>query len=766
MLALLNRLQGGPVQAENHVRAFVAVSILLFAHPLCAQTQSATSLLSPPVALVRVVVDEYFGAKVDDPYRYMENLKDPEVEAWFKGQNDYTRAVLARIPGRAKLLARIRELDQSVPRVFAGRLPGDLYLVWKRLPNEDTGKMYLRRGLRGTDRLLVDPEKIKLNADDQPKGKNEIAATALSNDGKLLAVGITPGGSETNNEIHVIEMATGRELPDVIAHGACAEGLFVSWLPDNHSFVYGRLQDLSPGAPPEKVRQNFRSYLHVLGADPEQDKPVFGAGLVPSIDVDPSLIASVSIPQGSKYAIGILNGSVTPNSAYYIAPVEMLGKPGTPWRKVNDFADGVTDIALQGDDLYLLTYKDTPRYKVIRIDARQPDFASAEIVVPPGQSVVTGIHRAKDALYVERMDGGIGRLSRVPYGSSAKPEPVALPFDGSIFVDTDPRLPGALFFATAWTKAGKVYVYDPTSKQVTDTGIQPAGPFDDLGNLESIEVKVPSHDGTMVPLSIVYKKGLKLDGTNPTLMNGYGGYSISITPFFSPTQLAWFELGGVLATCHVRGGGEYGEEWHLAGKGATKPNTWLDFIACAQYLIDKKYTSTPRLAGTGESAGGILIGRAITERPDLFGAAIIDVGVLDTVRFEHSANGETNIPELGTVKTEDGFKALFQMSSYHHVKDQTPYPAVLLTTGSNDPRVDPWLPGKMTARLQAATSSGKPILLRVDYGGGHGGGSGEAEHQEATADRWSFLLWQFGLPGFQPRGASEQTGSARPRRSD
>jgi len=201
----------------------------------------------------------------------------------------------------------------------------------------------------------------------------------------------------------------------------------------------------------------------------------------------------------------------------------------------------------------------------------------------------------------------------------------------------------------------------------------------------------------------------------------------------------------------VRGGGEYGEEWHLGGKGDTKPNTWLDFIACAQYLIDKKYSSSARLAGTGASAGGILIGRAITEKPDLFGAAVIDVGLLDTIRFETSANGETNIPELGTVKDENGFKNLYTMSAYAHVKDQIAYPAVLLTTGSNDPRVDPWMPGKMTARLQAATSSGKPILLRVDYGGGHGGGSGEAQRQEALADRFSFLLWQFGIPEFQPQ---------------
>jgi len=740
------------MQAERALHVFAIGSILFFAHTLVAvaQTASAPSALSPPVAPVRTVVDDYFGVKVADPYRYMENLKDPEVEAWFKAQNDFTHATLDRIPGRGKLLTRIHELDQSVPQVGATQLPGDLYIIFKRQPNEDVWKIYLRNGLNGSDRLLVDPEKIKLTTEDQAKGKNDYTSVAVSPDGKLLVIGIIPGGSETNNELHVFEIATGHEVGDVITHGACAEGLFASWLPDSRSFVYGRLQDLAAGAPAEQVRQNFRSYIHILGTDESKDTPVFGSGVVPVIDVDKSLIASVTIPVGSRYAIGVLNGSVTPNSAYYIAPVDSIGKPGTPWRRIADFADGVTNVAVNGDDLYLLTYKNAPRYKILRLDAHKPDLAAAQSVVPPGEAVITDMAEAKDALYVLLMDGGIGRLLRVPNSPAAKPERVALPFDGSVYMNTDPRLPGALLYVTTWTRPFKVYAYDPKSMKVSDTGIQPAGPFDDTTGLESEEVKVPSHDGVLVPLSIIHKKGLKLDGTNPTLVDGYGGYAISSNPYFSTVELAWFELGGVNATCHVRGGGEYGEDWHLGGKGATKPNTWLDFIACAQYLVDKKYTSPARMAGTGASAGGILIGRAITERPDLFGAAIIDVGLLDTVRFETSANGETNIPELGTVKTEEGFKNLYTMSSYHHVKDGTPYPAVLLTTGSNDPRVDPWLPGKMTARLQAATSSGKPVLLRVDYGGGHGGGSGEDQQQSATADRLSFLLWQFGVPGFQP----------------
>jgi prolyl oligopeptidase len=717
-----------------------------------AAGQSTGVIDSPPMAPVRAVTDDYYSTKVADPYRYMENLKDPEVQAWMKAQNDYTRAVLARIPGRQQLLMRIRELDQSVPQVGATQLPGDLYLIWKQLPGEDTGKLYLRQGLSGKDRLLVDPEKIVISPANRAKGKgkNTLGVAAASDDTKYVAVAVIPGGAENDTELHVVETTTGRETGDVILRAVGQEIGYPYWLPDNHSFVYGRYQKLPPGAPVTEEAQKYRAYLHVLGTDPERDPAVFGYGVVPSIEVDPSLIACVQIQPGARYALGVLNGSTTPNSAYYIAPIDLVGKSNLAWRKVADFSDGVTNAVVHGDDLYLLTYKNAPRFRVVRTDARKPDLAAAETVVPQSEAVVQAIQPAQDALYVELLDGGISRVLRVPYSPHPQVGEVALPFKGSAFVGADPRLPGALLYLTSWTKAFKIYVYDPETKQVTDTKLQPAGPYDNPADVESAEVKVRSSDGTLVPLSITRPKGLKLDGSNPTLLSGYGAYGTSISPFFEPVRLAWYERGGVRAVCHVRGGGEYGEEWHQAGKQSTKANTWRDFIACAQYLIDQKYTSPAHLAGEGASAGGILIGRAITERPDLFGSAIIDVGMLDAVRSETTSNGETNIPEFGSTKTAEGFNALYAMSAYHHVKDATPYPAVLLTTGINDPRVEPWMPAKMTARLQAATSSGKPVLLRVDYGGGHGGGSGERQYQERLADSWSFLLWQFGVPEFQP----------------
>lgn len=710
---------------------------------------------APPAAPVRPVVDDYFGTKITDPYRYMENLSEPEVQAWIKDQDSFTRATLDEITGHKQLLARIRQLDLSVPEVVAWQLPGGKYLVRKVQAGESTAKLYLRSVLDGQDVLLVDPEKLTLAPVDQgSKGTSVISGIAVSDDGTRAVVGIVPGGDELHGELHVIDMTTGQELGDVIPQIG-AEQWQPYWLPDNHSFVYGRLQKLTLGAPPAEIRQKFRSYQHVLGTNPEQDRAVFGYGVVPAIQVDPSLIASVQIQPGSKWALGAINGSVTPNSAYYIEPIGELGKSNGAWTKIADFSDGITDVVIHDNDLYLLTYKNAPRYQVLRVNAQRPDLASAEVVLPQSEAVVSRIKPAQDALYVQLLEGGVERVVRLPYGAHPKVQSISLPIQASALIQksppADPRLPGTLLYLTSWTKAFKIYSYDPATNKATDTHLQPAGPYDDPSQLESTEVKVPSYDGTLVPLSIAYPRKLKLDGSNPTLLEGYGGYGVVLSPWFDPRMLAWYEKGGVYAICHVRGGGEFGEEWHLAGKGDTKPNTWQDFIACAQYLVDKKYTSANRLGGEGVSAGGILIGRAITTRPELFAAAIDKVGLSDTLRFELTQNGETNIPELGSVKTEAGFKALYAMSSYHHVVDGTAYPAVLLETGMNDPRVDPWQMAKMTARLQAASTSGKPVLLRVDYAGGHGamGATREQANGQMT-DEWTFLLWQFGVADFQP----------------
>jgi prolyl oligopeptidase len=321
-----------------------------------------------------------------------------------------------------------------------------------------------------------------------------------------------------------------------------------------------------------------------------------------------------------------------------------------------------------------------------------------------------------------------------------------------------PEVDGAIVSNGGWRRAREILRVDAAGK-VTNTGLQPLGPFDAPTDLVTTEVFVKSHDGAMVPLSIIHKRGIKLDGGNPTLLYGYGSYGITEEPNFSAPRLALLERGGVYAVANVRGSGVYGEEWYKAGYKMSKPNTWKDLIACAEYLIANRYASPAKLGILGGSAGGILVGRAMTDRPDLFAAVIPAVGVLDAVRAETTANGVPNIPEFGTVTKEDEFRGLLAMSSYHHVKNDTAYPAVLLLHGVTDPRVNVWHSTKMAARLLAATTSGRPVLVDLDYEAGHGIGSTKLQRQRQTADIYAFLLWQTGVPDFQPKASQETKAS-------
>ncbi|HXY01121.1 MAG TPA: prolyl oligopeptidase family serine peptidase [Candidatus Limnocylindrales bacterium] len=719
------------------------VGILLIVPVFHAGSHRASTIPAPPVAPVRPVTDEYFGVKVVDPYRYMEDMQNPEVAAWFKGQNDYARAVLAAIPGRDPLFARIKALDEGAEArtTDVRRLPGDHYFYQKRLASEDVPKLYKSDGLKSSEKLLVDPK-----AYETPGGPHfAISYYAPSMDARYVAVGLSAAGSE-DATLRVFDASTARETGDVIDR---AEFGSPSWLPDGRSFVYNRLQKLTDKSAPTDRYLNSRAYLHVLGTSPDSDKLVFGTG-VPGVTIDAPDIPFVGVAPGTSYALGLIAHGVRIEVTMYVAPLESLGSTAIPWKRLCDVDDDVTNFDVHGDDIYLVSHHEASRFKVLRAKMSSGDLAHAEVVVPPSDQVIQNVAAASDAAYVQALDGGIGRLWRLPY-AGGKAQPVPLPLDGAVVLAaSDQRVPGIVLELTSWTRARKIYAYDSSSNALTDTKLQPVGKFDEPTDLESHELKVKSYDGTMVPLSVVYKKGLKLDGKNPTLLEGYGSYGITLDPYFDARLIAWYEQGGVFAVAHVRGGGEYGEDWHLAGKLLTKPNTWRDFIAAAEYLIAQKYTDTPHLAIEGGSAGGITIGRSITDRPDLFAAAIDAVPESDTLRSEFTPNGPPNIPEFGTVKEADGFKALYEMSSYLHVKDGTKYPAVLLTTGFNDPRVISWQPGKMAARLEAATGSSKPVLLRVDYDAGHGIGSTKTQREQELADEFSFMLWQFGAPSYQP----------------
>ncbi|QNM95002.1 prolyl oligopeptidase family serine peptidase [Chitinimonas koreensis] len=601
------------------------------------------------------------------------------------------------------------------------------------------------RDASGAETLLLDPDTLPSEG-----AHYAIDWYAPAPDGRRIAVGVSQGGSE-DSELRVYDLAEGKWLAERIDRAGLNEQL--GWLPDGSGFFYNRL----PPADANGYRERYNKsavYLHKLGQPLERDAAVFGYGLRADMPLDIADIPNVRVAPGSRYAVlDLMHGDAVEHS-YYIAPLDRIDGPATPWRRIVAPADQVAAAWQHGETLYLLSHRGAPRGKLLALDLARPEIGRARSVLPAGQAVLRDAAVARDALYVRANLGGVDQLLRLPHGGQpirGKPARLALPVAGTLrMLSTDPERAGALVKLEGWVESPRIYAVAPRSGKLADTGLQAPSPVD-FSAIEARRVMVRSHDGVEVPLSLVYPKALKRDGSNPTLLMGYGAYGITMEARFDAGRLAWLERGGVSAICHVRGGGEYGEDWHRAGYIQTKANTAKDFIACAEYLVKEGYTSPARLAGQGRSAGGITIGGAITARPELFTAANSGVGVSDMLRMEFTPNGPPNIAEFGTVTREADFRAMLSNSPYHRIKDGVAYPAVIVTTGANDPRVDAWMPAKLTARLQAASSSKRPVILRVDYDGGHGMGSTKSQQVAETADVWSFFLWRMGVEGFQPR---------------
>ena len=729
------------------MRILFGATLLIAASP-CVSAQE-----KPVAAPVQLVVDDYFGTKVSDPYRSMENTKDPAVQAWMKAQATYTRSHLDALPGRAALLADIEKYGDSTPAVI-GRVEsrGGRYFYTKRNEGEPVAKLYVRDSLNAPERLLLDPNKGKA-----PSGTHfTIQGFESSWDGKWVALAVAAGGSEDSQTI-VLDVATAQPIDAPIVR---TRFFAVGWLPDNSGFFYNQLQEMKPGMPSTEMEQRSRVFLHRLHAA-GPDHVIFGNEVSPETTIDPILLCFAGTDPDSHYVIGTATTGVSYRSFYYLAPLdEVLSQPGEKihWTKLANLGDQIGSVALRKDVLFLTSAAGAPNFRVLRTTADHPDLRNAQVVIGEQAGSIydgwpgSGLYPAADALYVTYLEDGLAKIRRLEYQDGAKTTEIPLPYPGTFTGgDVDPGSPGMLMTLTSWVKLGDIYAYSPKTGHVTSTGLQPQGPYDNPTDLTAEEVEVVATDGVRVPLSIVHRKDITLDGKRPTILYGYGAYGISTLPEFNAGDLAWYSRGGVRAFAHIRGGGERGEPWHLAGYKATKPNTWKDGIACAEYLIAKKYTSPQMLGILGGSAGGIFVGRSITERPDLFAVGLDLVPMSDALRSELTPNGVPNIEEFGSVKTEEGFKALYAMSAYHHVKPGTAYPAMLITTGANDPRVDPSQPMKMTAALQAATSGGKPVMLRVDYDAGHGIGSTKKQHEEEEADVMSFALWQFGDPAFQPK---------------
>ncbi len=696
----------------------------------------------PPVARVEPVSETLFGTTVVDPYRWMENPKDAQWEPYVRAQAAYARRVIDAIPGRTALARRIAALSGAAEVGNAMQVAGELVFVEKRPAGASDFRLYVRRGLDGADKLLVDPAQRR-------RGKTHYSMNywLASPDGRHVMYGLSASGSE-QAVIEIMETATGRILPERIDR---AQYPSPSWLPDGSGFFFNRLAEgRQPGA--EDFYKDSVCWLHRLGTDPKNDLRVLSRGQFPGVELRDIDFPIVVCDPGSRHAVAVLVGGVQRELPLFTHSLDGAMRGADGWKRACTLEDRVTGLALRGDDLWMLTEKDAPRGRVLLARAAEPAFAGAREVVSQGPTLIRAIVPARDGIYLQELDAGIGRLRRLPVGADGPgtPVPVALPFDGAIeTVVTATDRDGALLRIESWVRPAQVLDVRADGRAGATRLL--AAPRIDVSAYESIETFATAKDGVRIPVSVVYRKGVKRDGTAPLLIQAYGAYAINSDPFFGPRYIAWMERGGVWATAHVRGGGEYGREWHEAGRLLTKPNTWRDLIASVEMLIAEGWTSASRVTINGGSAGGITVGMALTERPDLFGCVISQVGVSNALRAEFSQNGPPNIPEFGSVTTEDGFKGLAAMDAYTHVRDGTRYPAVMLTTGMTDPRVDPWNAAKMTARLQAANASDRPVLMRVDFDAGHGIGSSRSQRDAEVADMFAFALWQSGVAGYQIR---------------
>jgi len=714
----------------------------------CACNGSAAAEPAPPVFPPGTLVETLHGTRVPDPYRALENTKDPQVAAWMKAHSDQAHATLARIGGRPGMLEAVRKYDEAASArvVQPVRLPGGLWFYEKRGATENQFKLYMRRGDSGEEVLLVDPEVLQKRSG-KPHAINYFVP---SPDGRMVAYGISAGGSE-EAVLHLLDTRTRQPVGKPVDR---ADFGGVSWAPDSSSLVFNRLQVLKKGTPATQKYQRSRVTRMVPGQLP--GSAVFGLGVY-GMAMKPTEMPFVQFTHDGRWAIGTVLNGVQREVMIYVASLDPA-EASAPlrWKKLVDYADEVAQFDYFDDQLVLISTKGAPRGRLLRarLDA---GLASSQVLLPPSERVITGVGAAADAVYVEVRDGNVKRLLKLSHGAGpGAADEISLPVEGafsladgeSTWRATDPRVPGAVLDLGGWTRARQIYTV-AADGSVANTGLQPQGPFDVPEDVTTTEAMVKSHDGAMVPMSIIHHRGMVLDGSHPTILYGYASYGNTEEPFFSTSRLAWLDAGGVFAVANPRGSGVFGQDWYKAGFQASKPNTWRDFIACAEWLVAQGYTSSERLGIWGGSAGGILVGRAMTERPDLFAAVVSAVGALDALRFEDTPNGVPNIPEFGSKKTDAGFRALMAMSTYQHIVPNTPYPAVMFTHGVNDPRVEVWQSTKTAARLMAATRSGKPVLLLLDYQSGHGIGNTKQQVQADRANVFSFFLWQFGLPGFE-----------------
>ena len=691
------------------------------------------SPMKPPKARVDVVIDDYHGHKISDSYRWLEDANSPETRKFVEEQNTYTQQVLDAIPGKDKLRARLEQL-LTIGRVDAPKAGGNYLFYTRREGHQNQPIVYVREGVNGKDRALIDVNTLA------PDGTIALDWFHPSHDGKYVAYGTSPNGSEIST-LQIIETATGKLLPEKIWRTRAAD---VAWLPDDSGFYYTKYP--RPGdVPAGEEMYNRKVFFHKLGeaanTDGLKDPLIFGE------EIKPQYWPGVHISNDGKWLLVNVNEGWTKDELF----LKDLTNPQSTFAPITAGKDFLYQGTILDGVLYLVTNEDAPNYHIFKVDCANPARANWQEIVPQSDAVIDSSGEGESLI--------VGRRLFVKYLHNAASQLKIFDLNGKHIADVPMPTLGSIFSGVggSWDSnegffGFHSYAVPPTVYEVSLDGkvTQWARITSDVDpeKFQVEQVWFTSKDGTRVPMFVVSKKGMVRNGKNPTLLSGYGGFNVGRTPAFDRNaMLLLLEHGGIYADAQLRGGNEFGEAWHRAGMLEHKQNVFDDFIAAAEVLISQKYTDKEHLAIQGGSNGGLLMGAALTQRPDLFRAVVCQVPLLDMLRYQNFQIAKLWIPEYGSAENASQFDYIYAYSPYQHVKQGTQYPAILFMTADSDTRVDPMHAKKMTALLQAQAANGpdRPILLRVDTKAGHGIGKPVGKLVEDGVDMWSFLFWQLGV---------------------
>ncbi|MGD0164827.1 MAG: prolyl oligopeptidase family serine peptidase [Candidatus Sulfotelmatobacter sp.] len=702
---------------------WIVASLLLLVAVVCAVDDAKPA--TPPKTEKRPLEENFHGTKVVDNYRWLEDGTNADTQKWVEAEMAYTRGLLDPLPGRDAIHKRLTEL-LSIGSITSPQMGGKYYFYTRREGMQNQPIVYVREGVEGKDRVLFDANQLAAD------GTIALDWYQPSENGRYLVYGTSSSGSEMST-LHIVETKTGTLLPDTIERTRAAS---IAWTHDNSGFYYTRYP--KKGDVPEgQEMYNRHVFYHELGSDPATDPPIFGEGR------DAEDWPSVNLDNDGRLLLITVSQGWTKSELFL-----MDLKKGTPPTRITTGKNFLYSASVYNGRLYIVTNEDAPRYRVFMAEAGDYERDDWKELIPQTASVLQGVGVWGGKLFAQYEQNASSQLEIFDLNGN-KLRDLALPTIGTVFASDGKWNRDEIFYGFySFTVAPSVYRYDLKSGS-TSLWAKVEAPSIDPAAYDVEQEWYHSKDGTRMPMFVVCTRGLKKDGHNPTLLTAYGGFNVSLTPSFSRTAYLWMEHGGVFAVANLRGGAEFGEDWHRAGMLDKKQNVFDDMIAAAEYLIAEKYTDKDHLAIQGGSNGGLLMGAMITQRPELFRAVVCQVPLLDMLHYQDFQIAKLWIPEYGTAENPEQFKWLYAYSPYHHVKAGEEYPAVLFMTADTDTRVDPMHAKKMAALMQAEAKNGssrtRPILLRIESKAGHGAGKPVTKQIEEYTDLYSFLFWQLGV---------------------